>query len=80
MTFIWKSVQSFKQHISDMKLFRQSHGDIPRGEDNLVGNMPRQGDIEPPFSAEGTRVIVSTKRKTKLVPIWDIELPRGIQN
>ena len=80
MMFLWKSVQSFKQHITDMKLFRQTHEDIPCREDNLVGNMPYQSDIELTGPRGGTKLIISTKRKSKLVPLWEIELPRGIQN
>ena len=80
MMFIWKSVQSFKQHISDMKLFRQTHEEIPYPENNMVGNMPLQDDINPTYSEGGSKVIITTRRKAKLVPIWEIELPRGIQN
>ncbi len=79
MMFIWKSVKSFKQHISDMKLFRQSHEDIP-SHNNMVGNMPFQGDIEVVGSRGGSKVTISTKRKSTLVPFWEIELPKGIQN
>ena len=80
MMFIWKSVKSFKQHISDMKMFRQSHGDISREEYRLVGNMPQPGDIETAEPRGGAKVIISTRRRTSLVPLWDVELPKGIQN
>ena len=80
MMFIWKSVKSFKQHISDMKVFRQSHDRISRGECAIVGNMPQPGGIDTAGPQGGTKVIISTRRKSNLVPLWDIELPRGIQN
>ena len=80
MMYIWKSVKSFRQHISDMKLFRQTHEDIPYHEYQMVGNMPYQGDIEPANSRGGAKVIISTRRKSNLVPLWEIELPKGIQN
>ena len=80
MIFIWKSVKSFKQHISDMKMFRQSHDDIHHEEYRIVGNMPQPGDINTTEPWGGAKVIISTRRKSNLVPLWDIELPRGIQN
>jgi hypothetical protein len=80
MMFIWKSVKSFKQHISDMKVFRQSHDNMRRDESGIVGNMPQPGDIDTAGPRGGTKVIINTRRKSNLVPLWDIELPRGIQN
>ncbi len=80
MMFIWKSVKSFKQHVSDMKLFHQSHEEIPTNDCNIVGNMPQQGNTEVVGTRGGSRLIISTKRKSQLVPLWEIELPRGIRN
>jgi hypothetical protein len=80
MMFIWKSVRSFKQHVADMKLFRQKHEDIANSRNSMIGNMPLRGDIEPVYSRGGSKIIITTRRKTKLVPIWKIELPRGVQN
>ena len=80
MMFIWKSVKSFKQHISDMKVFRQSHDDIHQEESRIVGNMPQPGDVNTAEPQSGTKIIISTRRRSNLVPLWDVELPRGIQN
>ena len=80
MMFIWKSVRSFKQHVSDMKLFRQKHEDLPCSQVYMVGNMPLQDGIDPSYTLGGSKVIINTRPKTKLVPLWNIELPRGIQN
>ena len=80
MMFIWKSAKSFKQHIYDMKVFRQSHDSIPHGEIIIVGNMPQPGDIDTAEPRGGIKAIISTRRKSNLVPLWDIELPQGIQN
>jgi hypothetical protein len=80
MIFIWKSVKSFKQHISDMKIFRQSHDDIYQKEYRILGNMPQPGDINAAETRGGAKAIISTRRRSSLVPLWDIELPRGIQN
>jgi hypothetical protein len=80
MMFIWKSVKSFKQHISDMKVFRQSHDNIRQEEYKIVGNMPQPGDVNTTEPRGGAKVAISNKRRSNLVPLWDIELPRGIQN
>ena len=80
MMYIWKSVQSFKQHIIDMTLFRQKHEDLSHSQNDMVGNMPEPGEFYPARVQSDLKVIVSNRTKTKLVPIWEFELPRGVQN
>jgi hypothetical protein len=77
---VWNDAQSFQQHVAAMKLFRQSHQDNLRSEPKKVKDASRPGNIHLPDSWDGAKRFTSTRARPTLVPIWEMELPKGIQN
>ena len=80
ITLVWDDARSFKRHVADMKQFRLQHKDTPANELNIFKDMPRPGNLQPANPYGGSKISISTKRKSNLVPIWEIELPGGVQN
>jgi hypothetical protein len=80
MVLVWKDAKSFKQHIADMKMFSLSHRHNPQSRFNLLKNMPTSCNFQPAGRIGGGTGFVSAGGKSTLVPIWEIELPRGAQN
>jgi hypothetical protein len=80
MVLVWKDAKSFKQHIADMRMFSQSHRHNPQGGFNLLKNMPTSCNFHPAGRTGGGTGFFNTRGKLILVPIWEIELPRGSQN
>jgi hypothetical protein len=77
---VWNDTPSFQRHVADMKLFRQSHQGNPRGEPKTVRDTPRPANVHLADSWGEAKHFISTRAKPTLVPIWEMELPRGIQN
>lgn len=80
MALVWKDAKSFKQHIADMRMFSRSHRYHPQGGFNLLKNTLTPGNSQPPGKTGGGIGFISTRGKSTVVPIWEIELPRGSQN
>ena len=80
MVLIWHDAQSFQQHLEDMRIFRQSHRDNPEDGLKTLKAMPSLENFHPPSQTGGNKGFISTRRKSILVPIWEIALPRGSQN
>jgi hypothetical protein len=80
MALIWNDTRSFKQHLEDMRLFRQSHRRNPDSSPNLIKDMPTPRIMPFPGNTGGVSGFISTKGKSTMVPIWEIALPRGSQN
>ena len=80
ITLVWNDTRSFKRHVADMKRFRQQHQNTPANELNMLKDMPRPGSIQPIKPSGGSKILISPKRKSNLVPIWEMELPEAVQN
>ena len=77
---VWNNAQSFQQHIADMKNFSEKHKNSPANELYMLKDMPLPGNFQPIIAQGGGKIRISPKRKSTLVPLWEIELPKGIQN
>ena len=77
---VWNSAKAFQQHIADMKVFNQSHHNNPVAKPDIPNTMPTSYKCHPPCKTGAGTGFVSNKGKMTIVPIWDIELPRGSQN
>ena len=80
MVLVWHDAQSFRQHIEAMKTFRQLHGGKPEGRSKLLKNMPVMVEIDILNKERGTTGCISPRRRSILMAIWEIALPRGSQN
>jgi hypothetical protein len=79
IALVWKDTESFRQHLEDMKSFRQSHADS-ESNPSLLKDMPVPRHMPFPGNTGGVSGFISTKGKSTLVPIWEIALPRGSHN
>jgi len=77
---IWNNARSFKQHAADMKQFSHEHKNSPANELYMLKDMPLPGHFQPFKTQGGGKILISPKRKSTLVPIWKVELPKGVQN
>jgi hypothetical protein len=75
----WNDVQSFKQHLEHMRMFRQMHRS-DGGRLAPLNDMPTPGNARPPNKAGGARGATSIKGGAPIVPIWKIAPPRNSQN
>ena len=80
ITLVWDDAQSFKRHVADMNHFRKQHKDFRMNEMDMLKDMPRSDNIQPVNPCGGSKILISSKRKSTLVPIWEIDLPGSIQN
>jgi hypothetical protein len=77
---VWHDAKSFRQHLEDMRIFRQSHPCNLKNGLTPLKNMPTSCDIHPPRQAGGAHGFISVRGKPVIVPIWEIVLPRNSQN
>ena len=77
---VWDDAEAFQRHVAAMKSFRQSHPENPPSKPKLVRNTPPPGNPRQADSRSGAKRFTRTRAKPTLVPIWEMELPRGIQN
>ena len=80
IALVWNDAKSFKQHIEQMRMFRQSHHCNLEDSFNLLKNMPSTLDSHSPRKTGGARDFISARGKPTLVPIWEIVPSRGSQN
>jgi len=80
IALVWNNAKSFKQHLEQMRMFRQSHHGNLEGRFTQIKNMPTSCDIHPPRQTGGASGFIGVRGKSVIVPIWEIELPRNSQN
>jgi hypothetical protein len=80
MILVWQNMGSFKQHLEDMRFFRQSHDNGPTENLKIIKDMPVLCDIKLPTETGLIKSITNNKGKVIFVPIWEIKLAKGIQN
>lgn len=80
IALVWNDAKSFKQHIEQMRMFRQSHHCNLEDSFTLLKNMPNTLGIHPPRKIGGAGGFISARGKPTLAPIWTIVPPRGSQN
>ena len=77
---LWNNARSFKQHAADMKQFSQEHKNSPANEFDMLKDMPLPGNFQSVNTQGGGKILISPKRKCTLVPLWEVELPKSVQN
>jgi len=77
---VWNNARSFQQHVADMKQFSQEHKNSPANEFYMLKDMPLPDSFQPVNTQGGGKILISPKRKCTLVPLWEVELPKGVQN
>jgi hypothetical protein len=70
-------MKSFKQHLEDMKTFRQTH---KTRQTEQIMDMPLLINVNPPQETGLIKNITDDKGKVIFVPIWKIALDRGLNN
>ena len=80
MALVWNDAKSFKQHLEDMRMFRQTHHSDLEGRFAPLKDMPTLRNIHPPNKTGEARGFISARGKAVLVPIREIALPRNSQN
>jgi hypothetical protein len=80
IVLVWNNSQSFQQHVADMKNFSENHKKNPANEFPMLKDMPLPGSFQPVLNHGGGKIQLSPRRKSTLVPLWEVELPEGIQN
>jgi len=81
MVLVWNDISSFRRHIENMKAFRQSHlGGPPMESFKLLSEIPQQLDNIPSCGTGIAESFTDTRGKIALVPIWDVNPPKGSQN
>jgi hypothetical protein len=80
MILVWNNTDSFKRHLEDMRLFRQTHHDIRKTETGMLKDMALLFDVQPPRETGLIKRITDIRGKIVFVPIWEMTLPRGSQN
>jgi hypothetical protein len=79
MILVWNNTNAFKQHLEDMRLFRESHNHAPYEIAKLLQNMPV-------YETNSIREkvlhgdLAKKQRMLKITPIWNIKLAEGTQN
>lgn len=77
---VWNNTRSFQKHVADMKKFREEHKNSDANEFFMLKDMPLPGNFQPANPQGGSKIQISAKRKSTLVHLWGVELPRGVQN
>ena len=77
---VWNDAKSFRQHLEDMRVFRQSHHCNPGGGYIVPKDMPTACDIHPPRKTGRARGFISVRGNLALVPMWEIVPPGNSQN
>jgi malate synthase len=80
MILVWNDVKSFNRHLENMRAFRQLHQANAKCEWNLIKDMPMPHDVQPSSNAGGVNRFFNSSGRAIVVPIWEITLPRGLQN
>jgi hypothetical protein len=80
MIFIWNTSESFKRHVNEMKQFSDEHKNSFIDKLYIMKDMPRPGSFELVNTEGDTRFLISPSRKSTLVQLWEVELPKGVQN
>ena len=80
MILVWNSVKSFKQHLEEMRHFRQSHNGASEEEIKMIKVVPMPFDVTIPRETGLIKCFCDSRGKLILVPIWEIKVPKGSQN
>jgi hypothetical protein len=76
---VWNDAKSFRQHLEDMRVFRQSHHRNLESRPALK-DMPNACDTPLPGKTGGARGFISARGKLALIPMWEIVPPSNSQN
>jgi hypothetical protein len=79
MLLTWNNTKSFKQHLAEMKSFRQTHTS-PKEMARMFKNMPVMYKVNPLPEQDFYDSLTNDQEKLRSIPIWDITLAEGAQN
>lgn len=77
MILVWNNVKTFKQHIEDMKNFREAH---TNRQTEQIKDMPELYLVKPPRETGLVNSLTDKKGKVIFVPIWKMSPARGTNN
>ncbi len=81
MKIEWKNTEPFKRHIEEMASFRRTHLRLtpvePAKTDREIPDM--QTSITP-YQADSAKSLTDEKGNIIVFPLWDITLPKDLQN
>jgi hypothetical protein len=77
MVLVWHDAKSFRQHVAQMRAFRQLHNPLLEDSPAPPKNIAKTLESLP---SSKTGDVNSAREKLTIVPIWKITLPRGSQN
>lgn len=77
MILVWNDVDSFKQHLEDMKNFRQHHNNLPTEQSEDIA---LSLGVTPPQAADLIKSITNDRGRTIFVPIWSMKSARRTNN
>jgi len=80
MALVWNDAKSFKHHVENMRMFRQSHHSDMTVRFTLLKDLPTTCVIHPPSETGGARDSFSARGESALIPVREITLPRNSQN
>ena len=80
IALVWNNAKSFKQHLEQMRMFRQSHHNNLESRFTQLKNMPTSYKAHPPRQTGGAHGFINARGKSVIVPIWEIVLPKNSQN
>jgi len=77
----WKNTKTFKQHMAEMENFRRAHAHLTPGKlISCSGTVQTRIPGNPPCPAGSVNRFTDDTGKKIVVPICDIEMPKGTQN
>jgi hypothetical protein len=77
MILVWNNTDTFKQHLEEMKTFRQAHN---KRQAEQVKNMSILPNAKPPRETGLVKSITNSRGKVIFAPIWKIVLSKGSNN
>jgi len=80
MAMVWKNSEAFKEHVEQMRMFRQSHHSDSEVRVAFLKSMPSLYLLHPMRETGGARVLTSTMDWSALVPIGKVRPARFSQN
>lgn len=80
MILVWNNIESFRQHLEDMRQFRQSHNRELAASLKALKNLPVQYAVIPAQETGLIKSLTDNKGNLIIVPIWQVNPDKGSQN
>lgn len=80
MILVWNDTNAFREHLEDMRQFRQSHDSFMAMSLKALKNLPVQYAVKPPSETGLIKSLTNNKGNLIIVPIWKVNPVKGSQN